>query len=118
MGLRARFGAPFTSLNSRVVIIMLLTVPRRRPSVFLNCMSMLFHTVLVTLLFVSLVVFSSTVSIFPFAPSIVISLINLPLPQVSCPLPLCPLTLWAYCSIIYLFSLNSLSVTNYLSFSD
>jgi hypothetical protein len=56
-GLRLRFGAPLTGLNSPAVIIMLLTVPRRRPSVFLRCMSMLFHTVLVTLLLVSLVVF-------------------------------------------------------------
>jgi hypothetical protein len=41
--------APLTGLNSPS-IFMLLTVPRRRPSVFLRCMSMLFHTVLVTLL--------------------------------------------------------------------
>jgi hypothetical protein len=69
VGLRARFGAPLTGLNSPAVIIMLQTVPRRRPSVFLRCMSMLFHTVWVTLLLVSLVVFSSTVSIFPITPS-------------------------------------------------
>jgi hypothetical protein len=70
VGLRARFGAPLTGLNSPVVIIMLLTVPRRRPTVFLRCMSMLFHTVLVTLLLVSLVVFSSTTTyeIFIFIP--------------------------------------------------
>jgi hypothetical protein len=40
------------------------------PSVFLRCMSLLFHTVLVTLLSGSLVVLSSPVSIFPFAHSI------------------------------------------------
>jgi hypothetical protein len=74
---------------------------------------MLFHTVFVTLLLVSLSFFSSTVSVFPFAPSIYVFDWPSPLPPVSCPLPLCPLTLWAYYSIIYLFSLNSLSVTNY-----
>jgi hypothetical protein len=52
--------------------------------------------------------FSSTVSIFHFAPGL-ISLI--PLPRVS--FPLSPVTSWAYYSIIYLFSLNFLSVTNY-----
>lgn len=87
VGLRARFGAPLTGLNSPAVIIMLLTVPRRRPTVFLRCMSMLFHTVLVTLLLVSLVVFSSTVSIFPIASSFYF--FDYPLPPVSCPLPLC-----------------------------
>jgi hypothetical protein len=49
IGLRVRFGAPLTGLNSPAVL-MLLTVPRRRPSVFLTCMSVLFYTVLVTLL--------------------------------------------------------------------
>jgi hypothetical protein len=51
----------------------------------------------VTLLLVSLVVFSST----PFTPSFFS--LSTPLPPGSCPLP--PLTLWAYYSIIYLFSL-------------
>jgi hypothetical protein len=69
VGLRARFGAPLTGLNSPAVIFMLLTVPRRRPSMFLRCMSMLFHTAMLTLLLVSLVVFSSTVNIFPIASS-------------------------------------------------
>jgi hypothetical protein len=47
VGLRVRFGAPLTGLNSPAVF-MLLTVPRRRPSVFLRCMSVLFYTSLVT----------------------------------------------------------------------
>jgi hypothetical protein len=47
-GLRVRFGAPFTGLNSKAVL-MLLTVPRRGPSEFLRCMSLLFHTIIVTL---------------------------------------------------------------------
>jgi hypothetical protein len=62
------FGAPLTGLNSPAVLV-LLTVPRRCPSVILICMSLLFHTVLVKLLLVSLVVFSSTEGICPFAPS-------------------------------------------------
>jgi hypothetical protein len=37
--------------------------------------------------------------------------------RVSCPLPLCPLTLWAYYSIIYFFPLSSLSVTNCFYYS-
>jgi hypothetical protein len=82
VGLRARFGAPFIGLNSPAVF-MLLTVPWRRPSVFLRCMSMLFHTVLVTL--VSLVVFSSTVSIFPFAPSFYLSYLFPPFPGTPVP---------------------------------
>jgi hypothetical protein len=85
VGLRARFGAPLTGLNSPVVIILLLTVPRRRPFVFLRCMSMLFHIVLVTLLLVSLVVFSSTVSIFPFTPSFYF--FDLPSPRSPSPVP-------------------------------
>jgi hypothetical protein len=64
--LKVRFGAPLTGLNSPAILA-LLTVPRRRPSVFLRFMSMLFHTILATLLLVSHVVFSSTVSIFPCA---------------------------------------------------
>jgi hypothetical protein len=91
-----RFGAPLTGLNSPEILV-LLTVPWGRPSVFLRCMSMLFHTVLVTHLLVSLVVFSSTINMFPFAPSL-ISLIYLPFP--GSPVPL---TVWAYYSIIYLF---------------
>jgi hypothetical protein len=78
VGLRMRFGAPLTGLNSPAVISMLSTVPRRRPSVFLRCMSMLFHTVLVTLLLVSLVVFPSTVSISPFAPRFISLFYNHP----------------------------------------
>jgi hypothetical protein len=97
VGLRVSFGAPLTGLNFPAVLL-LLTVPRRRPSVFLRWMSLLFHTVLLTLLFVSLV-FSSTASISLFATSF-ISLIY-PLPWDSCPLTLCPLTLWACYSIIY-----------------
>jgi hypothetical protein len=62
VGLRVRFGAPFTGLNSPAVHV-LLTVPRRCPSVFLRCMFLLFHVVLVTFL----LVFLSTVSIFVFA---------------------------------------------------
>jgi hypothetical protein len=49
---------------------MLLTVSRRRPSVFLRCIHIyVVSYCLVTLLLVSLVVFSSTVSIFPIASS-------------------------------------------------
>jgi hypothetical protein len=83
--LRVRFGAPLTGLNSPTVLV-LLTVPRRRPSVFLRCMSLLFHTVFVTLLLVFVVVFSSTVSMFPFAP-IFISLIYIPLLFTGSPVP-------------------------------
>jgi hypothetical protein len=49
---------------------MLLTGSKAKPL----CMSLLFHTVLVKLLFVSLVVLSSTVCFFPFAPSFVLIL--------------------------------------------
>jgi hypothetical protein len=92
VGLRARFGAPLTGLNSPAVNIMLLTVPKRRPTVFLRCMSMLFHTVLVTLLLVSLVVFSSTVSIFPIASSFYFfDYTPPPSPDLLSPSPL-----WAY----------------------
>jgi hypothetical protein len=97
VGLKARFGAPLTGLNSPAVIIMLLTVPRRRPTVFLRCMSMLFYTVLVTLLLVSLVVFSSTVSIFPIA-FIFYFLINPPSPRSPVPFP--------FVGLLF-FSLNS-----------
>jgi hypothetical protein len=95
VGLRARFCAPLTGFNSQAVIIMLLTVPRRR-AVFLRCMSMLFHTVLVTLLLVSLVIFSSS----PFTPSFCFF-------DYPAPFPLVSLILWVYYSIIYLFSLSS-----------
>jgi hypothetical protein len=86
VGLRARFVAPLTGLNSPAVIIMLLTIPRQCPSVFLRYMSMLFHSVLVTLLLVSLVVFSSTVSIFLNASGFNFFDYH-PLPPVSCSLP-------------------------------
>ena len=49
VGLRVRFGAPLTGLNSPAVF-MLLTVRRRSLFVCLRCMSLLFHIVLVTLL--------------------------------------------------------------------
>jgi hypothetical protein len=110
VGLRVRFCAQLAGLNSLAVLV-LLTVPRRRPSVFLKCTSMLFHTVLMTLLLVSLVVFLFTVRIYPFASSL-LSLIYRPPPSPGL-LFTSPSTLWAYYSIIYLFSLNSLSVTNY-----
>jgi hypothetical protein len=93
VGLRARFGAPLTGLNSPAVF-MLLTIP----SVFLRCMSMLFHTVLVT--FVSLVVFSSTVSIFPFAPIFYLFYLSPPFP--GSPVPF-PCALWLYGPIFQSF---------------
>jgi hypothetical protein len=49
VGLRVRFGAPLTGLNTSAVFL-LLTVLRRRHSVLLRCLSMLFYTVSVTLL--------------------------------------------------------------------
>jgi hypothetical protein len=49
VGLIVRFGALLTGLNSPAVRVLLIA-PRRRLSVFLRCMSMLFHTVLGTLL--------------------------------------------------------------------
>jgi hypothetical protein len=97
VGLIARFGAPLTGFNSQAVIILLLTVPRRRSSVFLR--------------FISSVVsycFGDTSACVPCwflvygkylppLPLVFISLIytTRTLPPVSCTLPLCPLTLWA-----------------------
>jgi hypothetical protein len=75
--------------------------------VFLRCMSVLFHTVLVTHLLVSLVVFSSKVSIFPFAPSFYFfDLPPPPSPGLLSPCALCG-------PIIQSFYLFPLSVTNY-----
>jgi hypothetical protein len=104
-------------------LMLLIDRSKAAPAVFLWCVSLLLISVLVTLLFVSLVVFSSTESIFPFAPSF-ISLIYSPLdpsPNLLSPSPmhfylvglLCLFTLWAYYSNIYLFPLIFLSVTNY-----
>jgi hypothetical protein len=67
------------------------------------CMYILFHTVLVTFLIVSLVVFSSTVSTFPFSPGLISLITPPPLSRISCPFPLCPLTLWAFFSHLFVF---------------
>jgi hypothetical protein len=81
MGLRVRFSAPVTGLNSQAVL-MLLIVPRRRPSVFLKCMSLCWWR-----LIVSLVVFSSTVCIFPFTPSFISLILQPPHPFPESPPP-------------------------------
>jgi hypothetical protein len=88
--LRVRFGALLTGFNSPAVRILL-------TSVFLRCTSLLFHTVLVTHLFVSLV-FSSTVSIFPFAPSLLFLILPCAL---SC---FCLGSSWAPCHWFLLLS--------------
>jgi hypothetical protein len=98
VGLRVWFCAQLTGLNSPAVL-MLLTVPRGHHSVFLRCMSVVSYCFLRFSHFESLVAFSPTVSIFPFAPKFY--LFPRVSCRVSCPLPLCPFTLWAYYSIIY-----------------
>jgi hypothetical protein len=89
VALRVRFGSPLTGLNTPGEL-MLLTVPRRCPSIFLRCMSLLFHTALVIYLSLSLFVFLSTVSISPFAPSFISLNLPRPLSRISYTLPLCP----------------------------
>jgi hypothetical protein len=61
-------------------------------------------------IFVSLVVFSSTVGIFPVAPIFYLFYLFPPIPRVSCPLPLC---LYGP-DIQSFFSFSSLAVSNYL----
>jgi hypothetical protein len=107
VGLRVGLGAPLTGLNSPAVLV-LLTVQLRRPTVFLRCMSMLFHTVLVIFLPVFLVVFSSMESNFSFAPSL-ISLTYHPFPGSPVPFDFAGVLF----NHIFVFSLSSLSPTNY-----
>jgi hypothetical protein len=77
---------------------------------FLRCMSMLFHTVLVTL--VSLVVFSSTVSIFPFAPGFYLFYLSPPYPGSPVPFPVPFDFVGLLFNHLFVF-FSSLSVTNY-----
>jgi hypothetical protein len=113
VGLRVWSGAPVIGLNPPPpAVLILLTVPMPL------CVPQMYDFVVSYCVGDTFVCVPSCFLVygkyFPFASSF-ISLIypTSPLLRISYHIPLCPLTLWPFYSIIYFFSLISLSVKNY-----